>query len=800
MPFACAFVSARVTVEYRTSYTGLLLHHSRATSTSRTPWITSTQGASLTSSYSETPAPCAVHSLDFPPLTCSVSPQTRGPNTYGKTPVQTGLHPISSGPVGHEQALDGVADSPPLPSCYCFRDNLGGPRERPGAKPGYAELGVIPEICERLDAIGWHEPTQIQRIVIPVALQGISFFSLQSSLGVGLDTIGVAETGSGKTGSFLIPVVQQWINANRPTGFALLLAPTRELAQQLSDEAERLGSNANTDSCRLVVVRLVGGEDMVEQALQLAWHRHHIIVATPGRLVDHMKQCSNFAQQQLSTIRHLVLDEADCMLSMAFSEDIDMILGLFEKPLSNAKRKRKESLLSRLSRERENVSSERPCSKAAKTGFAHPQTYLFSATMTKDVAKLRRAALSANAISVTCNSSGDPSNIAPAHELIDQRLETTAGFPSGLSHFCLPLRLIDKPAVLDWLVSSEIQHEILLRKILPSSFDRASDTPLRRIIVFCKRCQEARLVAAFLHERGHLAVELTGRMKQSDRKRALLDFASGRAQILVATDVASRGLDIPNVEIVINYSVPMTEKTYRHRVGRTARAGHSGLALTLVTRDVARTFLELEAALSPHLAPYSHAESGTACCIPRWPIPLPHASSQHGRLTEEAWSKAGRIIRAQDAEKRKAECNMSDSESSDSAFDPDLSNSDSEDLSITASETRSERGGPKDDQDQVQLMPAANSDVQLAVSGLAGVEAARHQWKNIAREKKTRRRRRQNMLEAKRLASGSGWGMKSSDTDEMKPFEDEDSMDHLRFDESLKAKYAKLQPSGRPKF
>ncbi|KAF6774015.1 hypothetical protein AHF37_06665 [Paragonimus kellicotti] len=414
-----------------------------------------------------------------------------------------------------------------------------------GPPNGFVGLNLIPPLCDVLCGMKWFQPTHIQRAAIPPALEG-------------KDIIGIAETGSGKTGAFLLPIIQHWIRAGRPLGFALLLAPTRELAQQLATEACRLGSplHDQLSGDALRVVRLVGGEDMVEQALQLAWHRHHVIVATPGRLVDHIKQSPTFAQQQLSQIRQLVLDEADRMLNMAFAEDMDLILDLFQRPLSARQQKK----------------------RGRRRNKAVP----------------------------------------------------------------------------------------LLEQIARDQQTSHSEAP--RTIVFCRRCQETRLVSEFLRQRGHSAVGLTGQLKQAERTQALTSFTTGHTRILVATDVASRGLDIPDVELVINYSVPLSEKTYRHRVGRTARAGQSGVAVTMVTRDVAHAFLELEALLVPHL-PVTGADMTV---MPRWPIPLPGPSGKHGmlirrRLADEAWARAGKVIRAQDEEKRRLwNNNVEDSDSSES--------------------------------------------------------------------------------------------------------------------------------------
>ncbi|CAH8529745.1 unnamed protein product [Schistosoma turkestanicum] len=209
----------------------------------------------------------------------------------------------------------------------------------------FEHLGLIKELCSVCHRMKWDCPTKIQSKSIPIALEG-------------KDIVGIVETGSGKTGAFLLPIIQHWIKSGQPVGFALILAPTRELAQQLANEAKRLGQYKTNDELEfhLDVILLVGGEDMVDQALKLAWRRHHFIVATPGRLVDHMKQSSYFVTQQLSTIRHLVLDEADRMLNMAFADDIDKILNIYGKPKSDRKKRKrkKQSLLAQLADDKNN--------------------------------------------------------------------------------------------------------------------------------------------------------------------------------------------------------------------------------------------------------------------------------------------------------------------------------------------------------------------------------------------------------------------------------------------------------------
>ncbi|VDP28949.1 unnamed protein product [Schistosoma curassoni] len=717
----------------------------------------------------------------------------------------------------------------------------------------------------------------------------------------GKDIVGIAETGSGKTGAFLLPIIQHWIKCGQPVGFALILAPTRELAQQLANEAERLGQ-CKTDELEfhLEVILLVGGEDMVDQALKLAWRKHHFIVATPGRLVDHLKQSVNFATQQLSNIRHLVLDEADRMLNMAFADDIDKILNLYEKPKSKGKKRKRKTkpLLVQLAdnnnnnntndmtnnvEERQEMQSHgsqspklvhtpfvpsgswSPCSplvcnqgfptslselsvftnpikapdirfhiqsnnkqiQSISTKYPHPQIYLYSATMTKDVIKLRRAALSSNAVFINENDNTLNNNnnlmmdnqstteynlIQHSNSSLKLNKNLKTGFPIGLSHYCLPIRLADRPTILNWIVENVIQTNLL------EKFGITSSTPSRKhhIMIFCKRCHETIMVSEFLRESGHSSVALTGRMKQIERKESLNKFISSEVEVLVATDVASRGLDIPHVEFVINYNVPLSEKTYRHRVGRTARAGQTGVALTLVTRDVAQSFLELEAALLPYL-PLSSTNNNNSPGIPRWPIPLPDLHGRNGlltrrRLADQAWSRASKTIRSQLESHRNVDNNLIDL---DPIMNEELieayANSDEDEHSNISSSSLS-----NDELNINEISTISNKHypiIPLDTSGQAGINAARKTWKSLAKIHQLQQKAKAESAEQQRLTKSIGWGVTltrntlnnnnngSDDNDIMDRFNNEninddddgDEQEITHFDQPIKTKYAKIQ-------
>lgn len=344
----------------------------------------------------------------------------------------------------------------------------------------FKELGLIDPLLEALDKIHFTKPTEIQQQALPHALEG-------------RDIIGVAETGSGKTAAFALPILQKlW---DEPKGlFACILAPTRELAYQIAQQFESLGSAMGVRS-----LVLVGGMDRMQQAVGLA-KRPHIIVATPGRLNDHLQNTKGFS---LRSLKFLVMDEADRLLDMDFGPEIDQILKVIPKERT---------------------------------------TYLFSATMTTKVAKLQRASL-----------------INPIRVEVSSKYQTV----STLLQYYLLVPLVHKDV-----------HLIYLANHLASN----------SIMIFTRTVHDAQRLSIMLRSLGFPAVPLHGQLSQSQRLGALGKFKSGDRKLLVATDVASRGLDLPSVDIVINFDIPTHSKDYIHRVGRTARAGRSGKSITMVTQ------------------------------------------------------------------------------------------------------------------------------------------------------------------------------------------------------------------------
>merc|ERR1711931_262748 len=322
----------------------------------------------------------------------------------------------------------------------------------------------------------------------------------------------------GKTGAFAIPIVQTLLE-NPQRLFALILTPTRELAFQISEQFEALGS-----SIGLKTAVIVGGMDMVSQAMMLA-KKPHILVATPGRLVDHFKNTKGF---NLKSLKFLVMDEADRILNMDFEAEMDEILR--------------------------QIPSDR-------------RTYSYSATMTKKVAKLQRASLK------------DPVKVSVSSKY--QTVETLIQY-----YLFIPLKY------------KEVYLVHLINEMAGNS-----------MMVFCSTCAATQTMALLLRNLGILAIPLHGQMAQNKRLAALNKFKAKNRSILISTDVASRGLDIPHVDVVVNYDIPTHSKDYIHRVGQTARAGRSGRAVTFVTQYDVELYLRIEQLLGRKMPKYETEEA-----------------------------------------------------------------------------------------------------------------------------------------------------------------------------------------------
>jgi ATP-dependent RNA helicase DDX47/RRP3 len=370
-----------------------------------------------------------------------------------------------------------------------------------GPEKTFADLGVTESLCDACTSLGFKMPTPIQRESIPIALEG-------------KDIIGLAETGSGKTAAFALPILQALLDKPQPM-FGLVLAPTRELAYQISQQFEALGSLINV-RCSVIV----GGMDMVPQAISLA-KKPHIVVATPGRLLDHLENTKGFSLRHL---KYLVLDEADRLLDLDFGPILDKILQV-------------------LPRER--------------------RTMLFSATMNTKLNNLTRAALQQPVrVSVSDSNYQTVKNLMQRYVFIPQKFK-------------------------------DIYLVYLLNKFAG-----------RMCIVFTRTIHEAARIAYLLRALGLSAIPLHGKLSQSARLGVLNKFKAGGKDILVSTDIAARGLDIPSVDLVLNFDLPSDSKTYVHRVGRTARAGKSGFAINIVTQYDIEVFQRIEHALGKKLEEY----------------------------------------------------------------------------------------------------------------------------------------------------------------------------------------------------
>lgn len=402
----------------------------------------------------------------------------------------------------------------------------------------FKDLGLVEELVEACAAREWPAPTPIQQEAIPVALQD-------------RDIIGLAETGSGKTGAFALPILQSLLE--RPQRLvACIIAPTRELAFQIGEQFDALGAGLGLKSCVVV-----GGVDMVSQAVALA-KKPHVVIGTPGRLVDHIENTKGFS---LRTIRYLVLDEADKMLSMDFEEELDKILQV-------------------IPRDR--------------------RTYLFSATMTAKVAKLQRASL-----------------INPVKVEVSSKYTTV------------------KTLVQQYLFIPAKYKDVYLTYVLNEFAGKTA-------IVFVSTCNSAQRLAIMLRSLGFPAVPLHGQMTQVKRLGALNKFKAGSRTILLATDVASRGLDIPSVDIVLNLDVPQNGKDYIHRVGRTARAGRAGRAVTFVTQYDVELYQRIEALIGQKLAEFPAEEETVLVLQERVAEAQRHATLEMRRDEESGGGRRGR--------------------------------------------------------------------------------------------------------------------------------------------------------------
>ena len=364
----------------------------------------------------------------------------------------------------------------------------------------FKSLGVCDELIQALQKQGIKEPTPIQEQSIPVVFKGN-------------DVIAKAQTGTGKTLAFLLPILQR-VHTDVHQEQVLIIAPTRELIKQISDEAKEIGSILNVD-----ILPLIGGKT-IEAQLQQLGRRPQVILGTPGRLLDHAKRGS----LHLDCIRRVVLDEADQMLHMGFLPDIENLIGQTD---------------------------------------ANRQLLLFSATIPDKIRNLAKAYMS-KPVSVTAE--GKHITL----ESIDQRV---------------------------YMMNPEEKTQRLIKMI-------EDDNPFLAI-VFCNKREGAIRLSYELTAAGLNIAEMHGDLTQGRRTQILRDFAKAKTQILVATDIAARGIDIEGITHVYNYDVPRDVDYYIHRIGRTGRAGNSGVAVTFATPQDESWLRRIERTIQATLTKYT---------------------------------------------------------------------------------------------------------------------------------------------------------------------------------------------------
>jgi ATP-dependent RNA helicase RhlE len=356
----------------------------------------------------------------------------------------------------------------------------------------FQEFKFHPRVAAGVAAAGFSAPTPIQAQAIPPVMAG-------------RDVMGLAQTGTGKTAAFALPILNRLMQGGRGHVRALIVAPTRELAEQIQGAIAALGAETRLRS--LTVYGGVGVNPQVQKLKRGA----EIVVACPGRLLDHIRQ----GTIDLSRLEVLVLDEADQMFDMGFFPDIRRILG--------------------------HLPPKR-------------QTLLFSATMPVEIRKL-------------------------AHEVLTEPVTVQVGTvapATTVSHALFP-------------VAQHLKTNMLLQLL--------QETDTGSVLVFTRTKHRAKRLGQQLEKAGHRATSLQGNLSQSRRQAALKGFRDGMYQVMVATDIAARGIDVSQVSHVVNYDIPDTPEAYIHRIGRTGRAARSGDAFTLVTAEDAAMVRAIEKVL-----------------------------------------------------------------------------------------------------------------------------------------------------------------------------------------------------------
>ncbi len=368
----------------------------------------------------------------------------------------------------------------------------------------FTDLELDPQVLKAIEEAGYKEPTPIQVQAIPHAL-------------VGRDVLGIAQTGTGKTAGFVLPMItilaQGRSRARMPR--SLILCPTRELAAQVAENFEKYGKYH-----KLSMALLIGGVSFKDQD-KLIDRGVDVLIATPGRLLDHFER----GKLMLTGVQIMVVDEADRMLDMGFIPDIERIFKL--------------------------------------TPFTR-QTLFFSATMPPEITRLTQEFLH-----------------NPVRVEVSKQATTAETVTQGICRFT--------PSRRDRETAAKEKRDCL-RAVMAREGEG-----LRNAIIFCNRKSEVAILHKSLVKHGYNAGALHGDLDQSVRMATLAGFRDGSIKLLVASDVAARGLDIPDVSHVINFDVPIHAEDYVHRIGRTGRAGRSGMALTIATPQDEKYVARIEA-------------------------------------------------------------------------------------------------------------------------------------------------------------------------------------------------------------
>lgn len=398
----------------------------------------------------------------------------------------------------------------------------------PNPMRSWQESGLPRRLLDIVYKVGYDEPTPVQRAAIPIALQA-------------RDLIGVAVTGSGKTAAFLLPLLV-YISELPPLTeltkndgpYSLIIAPTRELVQQIESEAKKFAGPLG-----FTVVSLVGGHSLEEQAYALR-NGAEIIVATPGRLVD----CIERRLLVLSQCCYIIMDEADRMIDMGFEEPVNKILDAL--PVTNEKP--------------DTDAAENPqlMSRHLDGKDRYRQTMMYTATMPSAVEKIAKKYLRRPA-TVTIGNAGE------AVDTVEQRVEFVPGEDRR---------------------KKRLQEILLSNEFAPP------------IIVFVNIKRNCDAVAREIKHMGFSAVTLHGSKTQEQREQALASVRGGTTDVLVATDLAGRGIDVPDVSLVVNFNMAMSIESYTHRIGRTGRAGKSGIAITFLGNEDSDVMYDLRQMLS----------------------------------------------------------------------------------------------------------------------------------------------------------------------------------------------------------